>query len=102
MGSSWSTPGAAAYGRAFPEFWLQLPHDGGTAAVGNGSHFNSLATSRAQADASYAKALALGGQGDGAPGNRAHYGPQYYGAFARDLDGHKIEAMFRDVSAGLF
>ena len=55
---------------------------------------------RAQVDAFYAKALEMGDQDDGAPGNRAHYGPQYYGAFARDLDGHKIEAMFRDASAG--
>ncbi len=34
------------------------------------------------------------------PGNRASYGPQNYVAFVRDLDGHKIEAMFRDASAG--
>ena len=54
-------PGAVAYGWTSPEFWLQLPH--GTAAVGNGSHFGFLATSRAQVDAFYAKALALGGQG---------------------------------------
>ena len=30
---------------------------------------------------------------DGAPGPRPHYGPQYWGCFVRDLDGHKIEAM---------
>lgn len=90
-------PGAAAYGRAFPEFWLQVPHDGGKAVVGNGSHFGFLAMSKAQVDAFYAKAVEMGGQGDGAPGPREHYGPQYYGAFVRDLDGHKIEAMFWDV-----
>ena len=77
-----------------------MQHDGGKAAVGNGSHFGFLATSREQVDAFYAKALELGGMGDGAPGNRAHYGPQYYGAFVRDLDGHKIEAMYWDESAG--
>lgn len=93
-------PGAVAYGRAFPEFWLQLPHDGGKSAVGNGSHFGFLATLRAQVDAFCAKALALGGKGDGAPGQSCPLGPQYYGAFARDLDGHKIDAMFRDASAG--
>ncbi|MFS2034777.1 hypothetical protein ACEN8I_12200 [Polaromonas sp. CT11-55] len=47
-----------------------------------------------------AKALELGGQGDGASGPRELYGPQYYGAFVRDLDGHKIEAMFWDEAAG--
>lgn len=93
-------PGAIAFGRAYPEFWVGVPHDGGTAHVGNGSHFGFLAVSKAQVDAFYAKALEMGGQGDGAPGPRPLYGPQYYGCFVRDLDGHKIEAQFSDVSAG--
>lgn len=93
-------PGAAAFGRAYPEFWVGVPHDGGKAHVGNGSHFGFLAVSKAQVDAFYAKALELGGQGDGAPGPRPLYGPQYYGCFVRDLDGHKIEAQFSDTSAG--
>jgi catechol 2,3-dioxygenase-like lactoylglutathione lyase family enzyme len=93
-------PGAIAFGRAYPEFWVGLPHDGGKAHVGNGSHFGFLAVSKAQVDAFYAKALELGGQGDGAPGPRPMYGPQYYGCFVRDLDGHKIEAQFSDTSAG--
>lgn len=93
-------PGAMAFGRAYPEFWVGVPHDGGRAQVGNGSHFGFLAVSKAQVDAFYAKALELGGQSDGAPGPRDLYGPQYYGAFVRDLDGHKIEAMFWDEAAG--
>ena len=48
----------------------------------------------------HAKALEMGGKSDGAPGTRELYGPQYYGAFVRDLDGHKIEATFWDESAG--
>lgn len=93
-------PGAIAFGRAYPEFWVGVPHDGGKAHVGNGSHFGFLAVSKAQVDAFYAKALEMGGQGDGAPGPRPLYGPQYYGCFVRDLDGHKIEAQFSDTSAG--
>ena len=42
----------------------------------------------------------MGGQSDGAPGPREPYGPQYDGTFVRDLDGHKIEAMFWDESTG--
>ena len=91
---------AVAYGRAFPEFWVGLPHDGGKAAVGNGSHFGFLAMSREQVQAFHAMALEMGGTSDGAPGTRELYGPQYYGAFVRDLDGHKIEAMFWDEAAG--
>src|SRR6187551_3467453 len=28
-------PGAVAFGREFPEFWVGVPHDGGKAHVGN-------------------------------------------------------------------
>ncbi len=93
-------PGAAAFGRAYPEFWVGVPHDGGKAAVGNGSHVGFLAVSKAQVEAFYAKALELGAVSDGAPGPRPMYGPEYYGCFVRDLDGHKIEAQFWDGSAG--
>ena len=89
-------PGAVAYGRAFPEFWVQSPLDGKTAGVGNGTHVAFLASSRADVDAFYAAALAAGGIDDGAPGQRADYSPAYYGCFIRDPDGHKIEAMFWD------
>ena len=68
---------AAAYGRAYPEFWIQRPHDGQPAATANGVHVAFFATSRAEVDA----------------GPRPHYGKEYYGCFVRDLDGHKIEAM---------
>ena len=37
-------------------------------------------------------ALRAGGTDDGPPGPRPDYGPAYYGAFVRDLDGNKIEA----------
>ena len=87
---------AVAYGKQFPEFWLQAPFDGRPATVGNGSHFAFLASSRQVVDEFYAAALAAGGSGDGDPGPREHYGPAYYGGFARDLDGNKIEAMYWD------
>jgi catechol 2,3-dioxygenase-like lactoylglutathione lyase family enzyme len=38
-------------------------------------------------DAFYAAALANGGSGNGAPGIRAHYAPNYYAAFVFDPDG---------------
>ena len=84
---------AIAYGRAYPEFWIQTPHDGGRAETANGTHIAFFAQSRAEVDAFYAAALAAGAQDDGAPGPRPHYGKEYYGCFVRDLDGHKIEAM---------
>jgi catechol 2,3-dioxygenase-like lactoylglutathione lyase family enzyme len=92
-------PGAVAYGRAFPEFWVHLPHDGAKAAVGNGAHFGFFAGSADAVRAFHATALQMGGVCDGPPGLRPLYGPQYYGAFVRDLDGNKIEATFWDESA---
>ncbi len=89
-------PGAVAYGKKFPEFWVQTPADGGPAETANGVHVAFLAAGRDEVDRFYEKALEAGGTDDGAPGPRPEYGPPYYGCFVRDLDGHKIEAMFWD------
>jgi catechol 2,3-dioxygenase-like lactoylglutathione lyase family enzyme len=91
-------PGGAGYGRAFPEFWIQSPHDGRSASAGNGVHVAFLANSVDEVKAFHAKALELGGQDDGAPGSRPEYTANYYAAFVRDLDGNKIEAMLMMLS----
>lgn len=89
-------PGAVAYGKQYPEFWVQVPFDGKDASVGNGSHVGFLAASKADVDAFFAAAMAAGGVDDGAPGPRPLYSDAYYGCFVRDPDGNKIEAMFWD------
>lgn len=86
-------PGGAGYGRTFPEFWIQAPHDGGRASAGNGVHVCFLADSVDEVKAFHAKAIELGGADEGAPGPRPEYTPAYYAAFVRDLDGNKLEAM---------
>lgn len=91
-------PEAVAYGRAFPEFWVHPPYDGQAATVGNGTHFAFMAESPEQVNRFYQEAIAAGATGDGEPGPRPLYGEAYYGAFMRDLDGHKIEAMYWDMS----
>ncbi|MCY1420501.1 hypothetical protein D9M71_361230 [compost metagenome] len=91
-------PGAVAYGREYPEFWVQTPIDGRPASVGNGTHFGFFAPSKEAVLAFFEAALDAGAQGDGAPGPRPEYGDPYYGCFVRDLDGHKIEASFWDMS----
>ncbi|HTJ95282.1 MAG TPA: VOC family protein [Pararobbsia sp.] len=50
---------------------------------------------RAAVDAFYRAAINAGAHDNGAPGVRAHYHPDYYGAFVRDPDGHNIEAVCR-------
>ena len=95
-----SHPTAAVYGRAFPEFWVQIPIDGKPASVGNGTHFGFFARSRDEVQAFWDAALKAGAVPDGEPGGRDGYGPQYFGCFVRDLDGHKIEATYWDMSMG--
>lgn len=71
---------------------MQVPIDGSPAADSNGAHFCFIASSKEAVDAFYSAALEAGATGDGEPGLRPDYGADYYGAFVRDLDGHKIEA----------
>jgi catechol 2,3-dioxygenase-like lactoylglutathione lyase family enzyme len=86
-------PFAVAYGETLPELWIGMPHDQQPASVGNGVHVALNARSRAAVHAFHEAALAAGGTDDGAPGPRPQYTPEYYGAFVRDPDGNKLEAM---------
>ncbi len=88
---------AVAYGKAFPEFWVQAPMDRNPATVANGMHVSFLTFSREAVDAFYHAAIDAGGEDEGPPGFRPAYGPAYYACFVRDLDGHKIEAMYWDA-----
>lgn len=89
-------PGAVAFGRQFPEFWIGVPHDGKPASIGNGFHIGFIADNKEQVHAFYDAAIAAGATCDGPPGPRPLYGEPYYGCFVRDPEGHKIEASFWD------
>lgn len=67
--------------------------DGQPMSIGNGSHAAFLAPSHAAVDAFHAAALAHGGSDEGAPGLRPHYHPNYYGAYVRDPEGNKLQAV---------
>jgi len=60
--------------------------------AGNGSHVAFLAPGRAAVREFHAAVLAHGGSDEGAPGPRPHYHRNYYGAYARDPDGNKLQA----------
>lgn len=80
---------AAGFGVApKPDFWLAS----GTPNVPP-LHIAFRVGSRAEVDAFYATAIRAGGKDNGKPGVRAHYHPNYYGAFVLDPDGHNIEAV---------
>lgn len=91
-------PGAVAYGREYPEFWVQTPIDGEPATLGNGFHVGFVANSKESVHAFHEAALAAGGTDGGAPGPRSEYGESYYGCFIRDMDGNKIEATYWNES----
>ena len=62
---------------------------------GPGFHLALVASSREAVDLFHAEAMRTGGRDEGAPGPRPHYGANYYAAFVRDPDGHKLEAVFQ-------
>lgn len=72
-----------------PEFWLSKGTPNNPPV-----HVAFRAASREMVDAFYRAALEAGGRDNGPPGIRAHYHPNYYGAFVLDPDGHNIEAVF--------
>ena len=76
-----------------PSFWIGKPErfDRELNAKG-GTHVAFQAKSRKSIDEFHAAALKAGATDNGAPGLRPHYHPNYYGAFAYDPDGNKIEA----------
>ncbi|MEP2101222.1 MAG: VOC family protein [Parasphingorhabdus sp.] len=76
-----------------PKLFIGPAYDGQPMSIGNGSHAAFLAPSRAAVDAFHAAALAHGGSDEGAPGLRPHYHPNYYGAYVRDPEGNKLQAV---------
>jgi len=86
-------PATIGFGKAYPEFWINLrakmapvPHESGT-------HICLRAKTTAEVDAFHAAALASGGLSDGGPGLRPHDRVRYYAAFILDPDGNRIEAV---------
>jgi catechol 2,3-dioxygenase-like lactoylglutathione lyase family enzyme len=74
-------------GEHSPGVGVCKPFDGEAATVGNGMMVSLMASGPEQVKAVHARALALGGADEGAPGQR--FG-QFYGAYFRDLDGNKL------------
>jgi predicted enzyme related to lactoylglutathione lyase len=74
-----------------PMFGILTPYDKQAATVGNGVMISIGCGSKEQVDALHAKALALGGKDEGAPGPRSE---GFYAAYFRDLDGNKLNGFF--------
>ncbi len=80
---AWSAGGASS------AVSIIKPFDQQSATVGNGTMVAIALDAPEKVDAFHAKALELGGTDDGAPGPR---GGNFYVAYFRDLDGHKLNA----------
>lgn len=76
-----------------PHLWVTVAFDGAPARPGNGTMVSFLAATRRQVDAVYRAAMAQGAVCEGPPGLRPHYGPYFYAAYLRDLDGNKFNAV---------
>ena len=85
------TPGAPEDAPVHADLWL-APAENPTPC-----HIAVTASTTAQVAAFYEAALAAGGTDNGAPGERSHYHPGYYGAFVLDPDGNNLEAVFHGV-----
>lgn len=70
---------------------ITKPFDEKAATVGNGVMVALHVPSKDAVDALYKKALELGAQDEGAPGERLE---GFYAAYFRDLDGNKLNAFF--------
>ena len=77
---AWGAPGSA-------NVFLIKPADGKAATVGNGVMAALAAKDNATVDRVYKLVMSLGGQDEGAPGDR---GGGFYAAYFRDLDGNKL------------
>ncbi len=83
--TAWSVPSGGA------GLSITRPYNGGAATVGNGTMVALQANSKEQVDKVHAKAVALGGQDEGAPGQRMK---GFYAGYFRDLDGNKLNAFY--------
>ena len=80
--------GGALFGKdGKPVLGVLTPYNGAAASAGNGAMVAFDLPSREAVDAFHAKALALGGTDEGAPGER---GQGFYMAYFRDLEGNKF------------
>ena len=86
-------PATIGFGKAYPEFWINLRAGMVRVPAESGVHICLRAKTTAEVDAFHAAALQAGGTSGGAPGPRPHQRVRYYAAFVLDLDGNRIEAV---------
>ncbi len=86
-------PATVGFGKRYPELWLNARPAMAPAAPDTGAHVALRAPSPEAVASFHAAALAAGGTCDGPPGPRQAAMTTYFGAFVRDPDGNRLEAV---------
>lgn len=76
--------------------WVASPFNKEGATPGNGNMVGLKCDSKDEVRAAHEMALSKGGMNEGDPGARPQYGPDFYGAYVRDLDGNKMSFVVFD------
>jgi len=86
-------PRTIGFGKAYPEFWINLREGMSRVAPESGVHICLRARTTGEVDAFHAAAIAIGGTSENMPSIRPHDRVRYYAAFVTDPDGNRIEAV---------
>jgi catechol 2,3-dioxygenase-like lactoylglutathione lyase family enzyme len=86
-------PATVGFGKAYPEFWINLRAGMSRVASDSGAHLCLRARTVAEVDAFHAAALKAGAVSESPPSLRPHDRVRYYAAFIADPDGNRIEAV---------
>lgn len=70
--------------------WVVAPFNRESATPGNGTMVGLSCETKEEVDVAHRIAVSKGAQNEGDPGPRPLYGPDFYGAYVRDLDGNKL------------
>ncbi|WP_437891265.1 VOC family protein [Phytobacter sp. V91] len=79
-------------------FCVCPPFDCQPAMPGNGTMFAFRADSASLVRRFHSTGILAGGRDEGLPGTRAAYGPDFYVAYLRDPDGHKLACVCQPYS----
>jgi catechol 2,3-dioxygenase-like lactoylglutathione lyase family enzyme len=86
-------PAMIGFGKRYPELWLNARPAMAPLPADVGAHVALRAPNPEAVTAFHSAALASGGTCDGAPGPRQAAMTTYFGAFVRDPDGNRLEAV---------
>ncbi len=86
-------PATVGFGKAYPEFWINLRPGMSPMPPESGTHICLRAKTTSEIEAFYAAALKAGGTDEGPPGIRPHDRVTYFAAFVADPDGNRIEVV---------